>query len=140
MKHVGKMKNNGARIVVAYRTLPGDPYHALVIGTQGLSDSYHDGLMSLLESDAGQQADELADIMSVRRFPDGSNMLSWVHGNGHLKKVPTTGVLITPDNKTSIPLDELNKLIAEQKGVEVTVSARAQNYPLQIKLEPDTVH
>jgi len=29
--------------------------------------------------------------------------------------------------------------IAEQKGVEVTVSARAQNYPLQIKLEPETI-
>lgn len=29
--------------------------------------------------------------------------------------------------------------IAEQKGIEVTVSARAQSYPLQIKLEPDTV-
>ena len=27
--------------------------------------------------------------------------------------------------------------IAEQKGIEVTVSARAQNYPLQIRLEPD---
>jgi ATP-dependent Clp protease adaptor protein ClpS len=27
--------------------------------------------------------------------------------------------------------------IAEQKGIEVTVSARAQGYPLQIKLEPD---
>jgi ATP-dependent Clp protease adaptor protein ClpS len=27
--------------------------------------------------------------------------------------------------------------IAEQKGVEVTVSARANNFPLQIKLEPE---
>ena len=27
--------------------------------------------------------------------------------------------------------------VAEQKGVEVTVSARSQNYPLQIKLEPE---
>ena len=27
--------------------------------------------------------------------------------------------------------------IAEQKGNEVTVSARSQNFPLQIKLEPD---
>jgi len=27
--------------------------------------------------------------------------------------------------------------IAEQKGVEVTLAARSQNYPLQIKLEPD---
>jgi len=28
--------------------------------------------------------------------------------------------------------------IAEQKGIEVTVSARGRGYPLQIKLEPDT--
>ena len=27
--------------------------------------------------------------------------------------------------------------IAEQKGKEVTVSARSQNFPLQVKLEPD---
>ena len=27
--------------------------------------------------------------------------------------------------------------IAEQKGIEVTVAARAKNYPLQIKLEPE---
>ena len=30
--------------------------------------------------------------------------------------------------------------IAEQKGVEVTLSARSQSYPLQIKLEPETVN
>jgi ATP-dependent Clp protease adaptor protein ClpS len=30
--------------------------------------------------------------------------------------------------------------IAEQKGVEVTLLARAQSYPLQIKLEPEAVN
>lgn len=117
MKHVGKMKNNGAKLVIAYRTIPGDPHSALVVGTQQLQDSYHDSLMSLVESDAGQQADELADIMAVRRFPDGSNMLQFVHTNGMMKKVPTNGVLVTPDNKSTIPLDELNNIIAQQKGV-----------------------
>jgi ATP-dependent Clp protease adaptor protein ClpS len=29
--------------------------------------------------------------------------------------------------------------IAEQKGIEITVSARSAGYPLQIKLEPDKV-
>ena len=29
--------------------------------------------------------------------------------------------------------------IAEQKGIEVTIHARSQNYPLQVKLEPETV-
>lgn len=28
--------------------------------------------------------------------------------------------------------------IAEQKGIEITVSARSEGYPLQIKLEPDS--
>lgn len=119
MKHVGKMKNNGAKVVVAYRTLPGDPYSALVVGTQALMDSYHDALMSLVESDIGQQADELADVMAVRRFPDGSNMLHYLHTNGYLKKVPSNGVLITPDNKSSVPLDELNRIIAENRGIRL---------------------
>jgi ATP-dependent Clp protease adaptor protein ClpS len=30
--------------------------------------------------------------------------------------------------------------IAEQKGIEVTLSARQNNYPLQVKLEPETTH
>jgi len=29
--------------------------------------------------------------------------------------------------------------IAEQKGIEITVHARNNDYPLQIKLEPETV-
>jgi hypothetical protein len=117
MKHVGKMKNNSARVAVAYRTLPGDPNSCLVIGTQGLGDSYHDTLMNVIESDNGQQANELADILSSRRFPDGSNMLGYLHNGGHLVKVKTTQVNMTPDSQTVIGLDELNKIIAEQKGI-----------------------
>jgi hypothetical protein len=117
MKHVGKMKNNGARVVTVFRTLPGDPHSALVVGTNGLADSYHDALMSLIESDSGQQAYELADILAVRKFPDGNTMLEWLHNRGMLKKVPTTGVLMTPNPSTSIPLNELNVLIADQRGI-----------------------
>lgn len=119
MKHVGKMKNNSARVAVVYRTLPGEPNNALVVGTQGLGDSYHDTLMSLIESPAGQQANELADILAVRKFPDGNVMLGYLHTNGHLKKVPTHLIVMTPDSQTQFPLDELNKLIAQQKGVSV---------------------
>lgn len=117
MKHVGKMKNNGARVAICYRTLPGDVHSALVVGTTGLGDIYHDNLMSAIESESGQQAVELSDLLAVRKFPDGNNMLEWLHINGHLKKVQTKQVLVTPDTKTSIPLDELNKLIADQKGL-----------------------
>ena len=63
------------------------------------------------------QANELADVLAVRKFPDGSNMLEWMHTYGHLKKVPTNIVLMTFDPKNQIQLDELNLLIADQKGV-----------------------
>jgi hypothetical protein len=119
MKHVGKMKNNGARVVVVFRTLPGDPHNALVVGTGNLGESYHDSLMSLVQSDAAQQTYELGEILSVRKFPDGNNMLSYLHSLGLLKKVPTNGVLMTPTPNTSVPLDELNVLIAEQKGISL---------------------
>lgn len=119
MKHVGKMKNNNAKIVVAYRTLPNDPLHALVIGTGNLGDTYHDSLMSLVQDSAGQSANELAEILAVRKFPDGSNMLAWFHERGYLKKVPTNMVIMTPAPQSSIQLDELNILIAEQKGISL---------------------
>jgi len=119
MKHVGKMKNNSARVAVVYRTLPGDPLSALVVGIQGLGDSYHDFLMTAVEGDPAQQANELADVLATRRFADGTVMLSYLHFNGHLKKVPTNSVLMTPDSQTSIPLDQLNEIIAQQKGVSI---------------------
>jgi hypothetical protein len=133
MKHVGRMKNNGARVAIAYRTLPGDPYSALVIGTQGLGDSYHDTLMSLIEGDAGQQSNELAEVLAVRRFPDGSVMLGYLHANGHLKKVPTATVLVTPDSQTQIALNELNVIIAKQKGVDLEDLAVSDGSPKKPK-------
>lgn len=123
MKHVGKMKNNSARVAVLFRTVPNEPDNALVVGTNGLPDAYHDALMSVIESEAGQQANELADILATRRFPDGEVMLNWLHSRAHIKKVPTSLVLMTPNTQTQLPLNELNKLIAEQKGISVPENA-----------------
>jgi len=117
MKHVGKMKNNNAPLAIVFRTLPGDPHSCLVVGTQGLGPTNHDSLMSLIETPEAQSSNELADILSARLFPDGSNMLGWLHTNGKLKKVPTEDVLVLPAPGNSVQLDELNKLIAEQKGI-----------------------
>jgi hypothetical protein len=140
MKHIGKMKNNSARVVIVYRTLPGDPYSALVVGSQGLVDFHHDSLMSILESDSGQQANELADILAVRRFPDGNNMLEYLHTNGHLKKVATNMVIVMPNTTTNIPLDELNNLIAQQKGIkleELAIIPEGQKVPDNKKEPPE---
>jgi len=52
-----------------------------------------------------------------------------------------TAVQITEDIHTlgAAVVAVLPYEIAEQKGIEVTVQARNNNYPLQIKLEPETV-
>ena len=52
-----------------------------------------------------------------------------------------TAMQITQDihNAGSAVVAVLPYEIAEQKGIEVTVQARTQNYPLQIKLEPETI-
>jgi len=117
LKHVGKMKHNDAKVCVIYRTLPGDSHSALVVGTSTLVDQYHNALMNLVESQDGQQANELGDALSTRPFPDGTNMLEQLHLSGKLVKVATDKVWMTPTTGDRISLDELNLMIAEQKGV-----------------------
>jgi hypothetical protein len=119
MKHVGKMKNNGAKVVVAYRTLPGDSGNCLVVGTGNLPDAWHDSIMSIVQDVSGQQANELADILAVRKFPDGQNILETLHRRGQLKKVPASGVIMVQGPNAEILLSELNSLIAQQKGVAI---------------------
>ena len=119
MKHVGKMKNNGAPVAIVFRTLPGDPHSCLVVGTQGLGPTNHDALISVIETPEAQGSFELGTILSVRRFPDNTDMLGWLHASGRLKKVPTKDVVITMSPQETVPLDELNKLIAEQRGISI---------------------
>ena len=54
---------------------------------------------------------------------------------------PETATQITVDihEEGSAVVAVLPFEIAEQKGVEVTVLARSQSYPLQIKLEPESM-
>lgn len=118
-KHVGRLKSNNSKVLVVFRTLPGDPYYALVLGTGGLSDSYHNAIVSLVDSQQAQDANEFGDIMSIRHFPDGRLMLPAMHEDGKLVKVVTTDVLMTPNPTDSISLDQLNALIAEQKGLAI---------------------
>jgi len=57
----------------------------------------------------------------------------------HFKHTPVTAEKITLDihETGAAVVAVLPYEIAEQKGVDVTVEARTEGYPLQIKLEPD---
>ena len=119
LKHVGRIAATGKKVVVAYRVIPGDPDYCLVIPTQSLEAAQHDDLMKVLESNAGQNAYEFAEAMARTTLSDGMNMLAGMQRYGKLVKVKTETVEMTPDTQNSILLSELNKTIAEQKGVTV---------------------
>lgn len=119
LKHVGKLKTTNRKCIVAYRVVPGEPNNCIVVYTESLDADMHDTLMKLVESNAGQTANELADAMGRTLLPDGRNMLATFHQTGKLNKVSTDLIIMTPNNQTSIVLSELNEAIAAQKGISV---------------------
>ena len=53
------------------------------------------------------------------QFPDGSRMLTALHSQGRLFKVPTNQIEVIPNNSTSVMLSELNQIIADNLGIPV---------------------
>jgi len=119
LKHVGRIKNNQRKVVVAYRTIPGDAESCIVVTTENLMADEHDALMKCVESHTGQTSYEFAEAMARTQLPDGRNMLAGFHTTGRMMKVATNEVEMVPDRNSAIPLNELNQQIAEQKGVSV---------------------
>ena len=133
IKHVGRMKTNKNKLLVVFKTLPNDPEHCLVVGTAGLNDSYHNAIIDLVESPQAQDSFEFGEILGTRYFPDGKPMLAVLHQNRNLVRVPTKDVEITPTPNYVIGLDELNKLIAEQRGVKVEDLALSSGSKSEVK-------
>lgn len=119
IKHVGKMKNTGAKVLVVFRTLPGESNMALVLPVNQLPDSYHDSIMTTVETVQAQEAFEFGEIMFTRTFPDGRPMLQAMQADGRLHKVATDTVVMNPTPTNEIQLSQLNVLIAEQKNCAV---------------------
>ena len=119
LKHVGKMKRAGSKVVVVFRTLPGESNQALVVPVSGLTDDYHDNIMKLIETPEAQSAFELGEVLFTRSFADGRPMLQALRADGKMAKVPTDDVIMVPSPGSEIPLHQLNTLIAEQKNCAV---------------------
>jgi hypothetical protein len=119
LKHVGRIKSTNKKVLVAFRTLPGDAYSCLVVPTENLPDDMHNAIINCVESSAAQEAYEFAEALDRTQFPDGSRMLPSLHVKGRLVKVATGDVEMTPTNNAKILLSELNQIIAEQRGIAV---------------------
>jgi hypothetical protein len=119
LKHVGKVKNTGARVLVVFRTLPGESNMSLVLPTATLPDQYHDSIMKLVETEQAQDAYEFGEIMHIRPFPDGRPMLRAMQQDNRLQKVATDNVIMTPNPNAEVILADLNVMVAEQKNCSI---------------------
>lgn len=116
LKHIGR--HGEKKVLVVYRTVPDQDHMALVVYPDILPGQIHDPVMVTLESTVGQQENTLADALFRNTLPDGRNQLKALHEEGYLKKVQTSQIVMTPDAKSTLRLDELNKLVKEMETGE----------------------
>jgi hypothetical protein len=119
LRHVGK--HGDRKVAVIFREVPGEPHMCLVAYTEILNQHIHDPLIKCIESDIGQNSENLADALNRTHTKDGHIILQKLHAEGMLKKVNTEMIVMTPAPNVKIKLNELNKILDEMKmGEEAT--------------------
>jgi hypothetical protein len=122
-RHVGKVADR--KVAVIFREVPGEPHMCLVTYTEVVNKHIHDALIKCIDSDIGQNSENLADALNRSFTVDGRPILQVLHAEGQLKKVQTAQVLMTPGPNTRIKLDELNTMLNEMKLGEEAVKRMA---------------
>lgn len=123
-RHVGK--HGDRKVAVVFREVPGEPHMALVVYTEILNRNIHDPLVQCIESDIGQNSEDLAIALNRTYTTDGQIILQKLHAEGMLKKVNTEQIVMTPQPNTRIKLNELNKILDEMKMGEEAVKKLAE--------------
>ena len=132
IKHVGK--HNNRKVVILYRTVPGEDHMCLVTYSDSLPQSFHDEVMKVLESPVGQTAKEFSDALFRSLLSDGRNILHSLHQEGLIKKVPANQVIVTPTTTSNVRLDELNAILQKMdEGQEAVKKMRELDDQLGVK-------
>lgn len=123
-RHVGK--HGDRKVAVVFREVPGEPHMALVVYTEILNRNIHDPLIKCIESDIGQNSNDLATALNRTYTTDGQIILQKLHAEGMLKKVQTELIVMTPTPTTRIKLNELNTILDEMEKGEAAVKKLAE--------------
>ena len=124
-KFVGK--HGDRRVCVLFRQVPGEDHMCLIIYPDQIQAHWQDAIQKVLESDMAQQGDEFADALHRSYLPDGRPILETLHRERMIKKVRTSDIIMTPNQASTIRLDELNKMLNEMKQGADAVKRMAEN-------------
>jgi len=105
-KHIGTVKNTGARIYLVFRQLKEDPSSCLVVMADSLPDQYSDNMHGLVMGREAQETVDLFEVLHRHRFPSGDNVLHTLHEKGFLVKVPISNIAMEalPGHRTELSL------------------------------------
>lgn len=124
LKHIGRQQDR--KVAIVFREVPGEEHMCLVIYPEVLPVSFHDPIMKVLESDVGQQAENLGDALFRSMLPDGRPILQTLHAEGMIKKIQTKNVVVTPTATSHVNLEEMNNILREMKMGEDAVKRMAE--------------
>lgn len=124
LRHIGK--HGDRKVAVVFREVPGEPHMTLVVYTELLNQNIHDPMIQCIESDIGQNSEDLAMALNRSYTKDGQIILQKLHAEGMLKKIQTENVVMTPQPGVQIKLSELNKILDEMKQGEEAVKKLAE--------------
>ena len=109
IKHVGK--HSDRKVAIVFRKVPGEDHMALVVYMETLPSNFHDAIINTIESNSGQSVGDLAEALDRAVLNDGRNLLQAIHQEKYMKKVQTNQVIVTPNTKNHVRLDELNRVM-----------------------------
>jgi hypothetical protein len=124
IKHVGKQGDR--KVAVLFREVPGEDHMCLVVYPDIMPTHMHDAIIKAIETPEAQQAEQLADAVHSKLFPDGRPMLAALHAEGMIKKVQTEQIVVTPTPTSSIRLSELNSMLREMKNGQQAINKLAE--------------
>lgn len=126
LKHVGRHEGTGQRLSTVFMQLPDDKDYALVVYSDSLPDRYHDAYMEAIESPEGQATNNLYEVLSRKVFWHGTPMLETLHKEGHLKKLPTNSIIMTPNSNTNVKLSEI---LEQMNQIDADTPAPVEEVP-----------
>jgi hypothetical protein len=109
MKHTGVQ--NGRKVAVLFRTVPNEPNNALVVFYDDLPEPIKTNFNECLTSQDGQDALSLSDAAHRYSLGNGEKLLNALHVGNFIEKVSTRSVTLTPNDKTTLGLYELNNIL-----------------------------
>lgn len=125
VKFVGKHADR--RVCVLFRQVPGEDHMCLLIYPDQIHAHWQDAIQKVLESPIAQQGEEFADALHRSYLPDGRPILETLHQERMIKKVRTSDIVMTPNQSSTIRLNELNQMLNEMKQGEDAIKRMAQN-------------